>query len=128
MSRRNFTIDELLALYPLLQKHLDWIGTVEGMQTTTLPLLSFLLTRNTFIGTSFSPQNVEQHHAIKILHIQFEKLSNDTIECMKNNTQGDNFLYKSAQRNYHMTIIQTTASHCKDKDYYTYIEEDGMSW
>jgi len=101
--RRNFTTEECLKLYPLLLQHLDWIGTVEDMQTETLPLLSYLVKRNASIGATFRPQNV---HVINetVPHIELNNLSDATAEYMYNITRGDLFLYESVKRDYPISM------------------------
>lgn len=102
LSRRDFHIEECIStVYPLLQQHMDWVGTLEDLQTSTLPLLSFLLMRNKDIGASFTPQNVQRPSSKKL---QLDKLSNETLQFMRNITQGDLFLYRSAKREYSMSM------------------------
>lgn len=101
--RRNFTLQECHALYPLLLQHLDWIGTVENMQTETLPLLTYLLNRRPNIGKRFKSQNVYKKtnaSGIPKPRIELDKLSNGTIVFIQNITQGDLFLYERAKQDY----------------------------
>ena len=102
--RENVSIQDCIDLYPIMQQQLDWIGTVEDMQTTTLPLLSFLLTRNAKIGKRFAPQNVARFTSNTPPHIELLQLSNATVEYIHTITQGDDYLYKSVQRDYHMSM------------------------
>jgi hypothetical protein len=102
--RRNFSTKECIDLYPIMQQSLDWIGTVEDMQTNTLPLLSFLVTRNATIGRTFEPQNVARISTKTPPHIELLKLSNATVEYIHNITQGDDYIYKKVQRDYPMSM------------------------
>jgi hypothetical protein len=80
----------------ILQK-MDWIGTMEEMNTVTLPLLSHMLLGNATKIGNITMHNVQQE---KPNRIRASDLSDAALQVVKNATALDRELYERLPRDY----------------------------
>jgi hypothetical protein len=81
-----------------MQQDLDWIGTTEEMQTTTLPLLSYMLAQN--FSSSLPAFNRMAHTA----GLKRTGLSVDTLEKLRELAPLDFELYDAVQRDFSLEM------------------------
>jgi hypothetical protein len=87
---------EIVQLY--MQQDLDWIGTTGEMQTTTLPLLSYMLAQN--FSSSLPAFNRMAHNA----GLQRAGLSEDTLGKLRELAPLDFELYDAVQRDFSLEM------------------------
>jgi hypothetical protein len=87
---------ECEAAYNLLKADVDWIGTTENMQDTTLPLLSFMFSGNATTGRTLAVHNQQQSNN----QLTLRSLSADARRRIQHNSSFDLYLYDSALRDY----------------------------
>jgi len=105
---------ECQSAYQQLQADADWVGTTEGLQEATLPLLSYLLTGNAETGRKLAPQNPNEykksgsssHHDNLTVH----QLSDAAREHIKQQSTLDQFLYERAATDYRLDMWENFAN------------------
>jgi hypothetical protein len=89
---------EFQSVQTLMQQDLDWIGTTEEMQTSTLPLLSYMLAQK--FTSSLPAFNRMAHKA----GLKRKGLSEDTLKKMRELAPFDFELYDAVQRDFSLEI------------------------
>ena len=98
------TTQECESAYTLLKADVDWVGTTETMQNSTLPLLTFMLTGDVNVARSFEQFNkVEKHTSIKN-PLSLNSLSEESLQRIRLASELDRYLYNSAKRDYQLSM------------------------
>ena len=102
---RNLTHEECLTTYHTMTRTMDWIGTVDKVQTETLPLLAYMME-----GGGGGPGPIvpitkidfERQNPTKNLHlkIKIDKLSSFAIQQIQRRMQSDGEIYQRVQHDY----------------------------
>jgi hypothetical protein len=88
---------ECNAAYDWILQNMDWIGTMEEMNTVTLPLLSHMLLGSATKIGEIKMHNVQQE---KPNRIRVSDLSDAALQVVKNATALDQELYERLPRDY----------------------------
>jgi len=92
------------SVYNLLKADVDWVGTTERMQNTTLPLLSYVLAGDAERGRSFEAFNVAETHTSTKSPLKLSDLSAESLQKMRQVSELDRYMYESAARDYRLSM------------------------
>jgi hypothetical protein len=96
------TRQECESVYTLLKADVDWIGTMETMHVTTLPLLAFIVSGNNKLAHNFTVVNQQN----KLAKLQLNDISSVAQEQIRNASMIDRYLYDSTIREYSLDMWQ----------------------
>jgi len=94
--------EECESVYSLLQADVDWIGTTEGMQNATLPLLSYILLGSAKKGQSLEKMNVQMSSS----QLYVKNLSAEAVQKTREQSEWDRYMYESAARDYRLGMFE----------------------
>ena len=101
---RNLTHEECLTTYQAMTRTIDWIGTVDKVQTETLPLLAYMMEGGGEPGRAAPVTNIEFEHQNPTLNLQrkinIHELSSFAIQQIQTRMQSDGEIYQRVQRDY----------------------------
>ena len=95
---------ECESAYNLLQANIDWVGTTETLQNTTLPMLSFMLLGDAAKGRSFKVRNAITHREDIQSPRKRSELSAETLQHIHQASLLDWKLYERAAQDYRLDM------------------------
>jgi hypothetical protein len=98
--------EECESMYTLLKADVDWIGTTESMQETTLPLLAYMFSGNAARGQEVAVYNKRQHTN----QVTVEGLGADALRSIGEKATYDQFLYDSVVKDFSLDMWQNYAT------------------
>ena len=101
---RNLTHEECLTTYHAMTRTIDWIGTVDKVQTETLPLLAYMMEGGGGPGSAVPITNLDFAHQNPTRgldrKINIHNLSSFAIQQIQTRMQSDGEIYQRVQRDY----------------------------
>lgn len=92
-------LKECPEVYETMTQQMDWIGTVDTMQTELLPILTYLSDNNPNLGVSYDKRN--NVHTKQTTTFRQETIANNaTLQTLLPRLKGDQILYQRVQQDY----------------------------
>ncbi|KAL7573946.1 hypothetical protein ACA910_001957 [Epithemia clementina (nom. ined.)] len=82
--------------YPCMRRTIDWIGTLDKLQSETLPLLASMLEGQKRTTSDFVGRNKNNHYE----QIRLDTLPKSVISSIRKRNQGDFDIFEQVQRDY----------------------------